>query len=91
MAAKITSLIDKQDNMEIIRDEIASIISLEIANQKILATAAGKDSSLWDFSVYAEKTTAWELVENSDGKITSQTPLINVYLESANIVNAQGS
>lgn len=91
MTAKITTLIDKYDNMEIIRDEIAAIIAVEIANQKVLAVADNQDPALYDFSIYTEKTTAWEMIENSDGKIETQVPLVNVYIESASIVNSKGS
>jgi hypothetical protein len=87
---KITELIDKSDNMELVRDEIAAILALEIGNQKTLAIAAGRDGDLWDFDVYSERTSPWELVEDADGKIIRQTPLVNVYLASANNNGASG-
>lgn len=89
MTAKITVLIDKRDNMEIIRDEIAAVLAVEIANQKVLAVAAGQDASDYDFNIYTEKTSPWELVETSEGEITSQVPLVNVYIESANLNTAK--
>ena len=89
MTALITSLIDKRDNMEIIRDEISAILALEIANQKALALVAGKDEDDFYFRVYTEKTNPWELVEDENGKIISQVPLVNVYTESAVIKNGR--
>jgi len=91
MTAKITSLIDKRDNMEIIRDEIAAILALEITNQKALAVVAGQDPNDYDFAIYTEKTSPWELLEDENGKITGQSPLVNVYLESASINNSKAS
>lgn len=91
VTAKITVLIDKQDNMEIIRDEIAAILAVEIANQKVLAVAAGQDASDYDFNIYTEKSSPWELVENSEGEISSQVPLINIYIESANLNTSKAS
>jgi hypothetical protein len=43
MAAQITELIDKVDNLEIVGDLIAAILVVELANQQALATTAGKD------------------------------------------------
>jgi len=91
VTAKITTLIDKKDNMEIIRDEISAVLALEIANQQVLAVAAGKNPDDYNINVYTEKTSPWELVESEQGEIISQTPIANVYLESASINNAKAS
>lgn len=94
--AKITELIDKRDNFELIRDEIAAILVVEIVNQKALAVTAGKDPALWDFKTLIERSNPWELLEDSDGKITGEVPLVNVYFQSAsdkpsssNLINNQ--
>lgn len=76
--ANVNTLIDKQDNFELIRDEVASILFVEKENQKVLAATAGVNPALWDFAVYTEQTNPWLLIENDEGKITSETPLINV-------------
>ncbi len=76
----ITTLIDKQDNFEIVRDQIAAILKLEVANQMQLATAAGKDADLWTVDVYSERSNPWE--QYQDGDVT--TPLVNVWFDSAN-------
>ncbi len=59
MPALITELIDKQDNLELIRDQIAAILKVESAAQQALAVAAGKDAALWDLRVYVERSAPW--------------------------------
>ena len=81
MSAKIETLIDKQDSFEIIRDEIAAILLIEKENQKTLAKEVGKDKDLWDFDVYTERSLPWELIEDADGKIIKQVPLVNVFFD----------
>ena len=84
MPAKITTLIDKQDNNEIIRDQIAAIIAIEKTNQVALATTAGKpDPTLWDFDVYIERKKPWEALSNSDGSEAGELSngLVNIYFE----------
>lgn len=81
MSANIPNLIDKQDNFEKIRDEIAAILFVEKENQMLLAAANGKNPSLWDFNVSAEKFIPWDLLEDDDGKILGDTPLVNVYFD----------
>lgn len=73
-------LINKQDNSEIVRDQIAAILAVEVANQKALATAAGEDPALWDLEVYSERSDAWEKWRDSQ---TDKTPIVNVWFESA--------
>jgi len=46
MSARIDTLIDKEDNFTLIRNEIAAILAVEVASQKVLATAASKDPAL---------------------------------------------
>jgi hypothetical protein len=88
--ANILELIDKKDNFENVRDEIAAILAVEKENQKVLAAADGQDPDLWNFDVYAERSSPWELVEDSEGKIIADTPLVNVFFDSASS-NASGS
>jgi len=59
--SKITSLIDKQDTFEIIRDKIAAIIFTESAQQVALATTAGKPRPAdWAVRVYTERSFPWD-------------------------------
>jgi len=74
----IQELIDKQDNFEIIRDEIAAILAVETASQQALATAAGEDPNDWKFLVYLERSNPWERYLNSE----DQTPIVNVWFDS---------
>ena len=91
----IETLIDKQDGFEIVRDKIAAILALEIANQQVLATKAGKDPNLWNIKIYTERMNAWEQWLNSQ---TDTSPICNIWVDSAtydpsasNISNRQKS
>lgn len=77
----IQTLIDKQDNFEVIRDQIASILVLEVASQQALATTAGKDPLDWKLDIYTEQSNPIEKFLNgsSDGK-----PIVNVWFDNSN-------
>lgn len=75
----ITTLIDKQDNFEIIRDKIVDILVIEIANQQVLATGAGKDPELWRMDIYKERSNAFEKWLNDT---TDTVPICNVWVDS---------
>ena len=76
----IAELIDKQDNFEIVREQIAAILAAETANQQTLAGAAGEDPDLWKFRVYSERSNPWsQLTEPSADK----SPLVNVWFDSS--------
>lgn len=91
MSANIDILIDKNDNFEIIRDEIAAILAVEVAEQKVLAAAAAKDPALWDFDVYVESSKPWELIEDANGNITSEVPLVNVFFDQETFVDGRSN
>lgn len=77
----ISGLIDKQDNIEIVRDQIAAILALESSSQVVLANTAGKaDPSLWALRVYEERATRWE---NMPSKTDDSTPVVNVWWDSS--------
>lgn len=78
----IATLIDKQDTVEIIRDQIAALLALETAAQVALATTAGKpDPTLWHFRVFQERANPWEVFPSN----TSDTsPVVNVWFDTAN-------
>lgn len=89
--APIPTLIDKQDNFEIVRDMIALILATETANQQALATAAAKDPELWKFGVFLERSDPigkWLNVE--DGNIPDLSPVVNVWFENADIPGSTG-
>lgn len=77
----IAELIDKQDNVEIIRDQIAALLKIESANQVQLATDAAKpDPSLWALRVYQERANPWEDFPRRD---VDETPIVNVWWDSS--------
>ena len=89
--AVITTLIDKQDSNELVRNKIAAILTTEIVNQRALAVTAGKpDPDLWFFDVYIERTRAWEVLTDSDGSEAGELKngLVNVMFESDSFDNA---
>lgn len=80
----ISELIDKQDGFEIIRDQIAYILVTEIANQKILAAAAGKNPNDWDLKIYTERSNPWELYLNADTSAVTPSPIVNIWYDNSN-------
>jgi hypothetical protein len=87
MAAKIDSLIDKQDNYEIVRDKVAQILADEIANQQTLAGNAGKDPALWTFTVYTERSNPFILARENAGGVTGENEIVNVWLDNSNFID----
>lgn len=81
----ITTLIDKLDTFEIVRDELAAILATEVASQQVLATAAGKDPADWKLRVFLERANPW--AEFLDAPETTENPalappIVNVSLAS---------
>lgn len=76
----ISALIDKQDNFEIIRDQIASILAMEVVSQKALAVTAGKDQADWDLRVFTERTNPWEQWLETTDRLP---PIVNVWYDSS--------
>ncbi len=83
----ITTLIDKQDSFEIMRDQIAAILKLETSNQQTLATAAAKDPNLWKLRIFSERSNPWQ---QFDDLPADTSPLVNVTYEDSNF-DASGS
>tara|TARA_R110000772_G_scaffold268728_1_gene398241 strand:+ start:8890 stop:9552 length:663 start_codon:yes stop_codon:yes gene_type:complete len=77
----ISQLIDKQDNFEVVRDEIAAILVTEVANQMALATAGGKDPNDWKLRVYSERSNPWEGLLNEQN---DRSPIVNVWYDNSN-------
>lgn len=76
----IDSLIDKQDNFEIVRDQIAAILVAETASQQSLATAAAKDPDDWKLRVFTERSNPWEQFLNGP---TDKSPLVNIWYDNS--------
>lgn len=74
MPALISEIIDKRDNVEIIRDQIAAILKVELANQKALT---GDEQP----RVFIERANPWGQFIEGD---RCQQPIINVWFDTAN-------
>lgn len=81
MVDVLPGLIDKQDNFEIVRDQIALILLTEQTNQIALATTDGKsDPQEWALRIFTERFNPIE--EFLTG--TDYRPVINVWFDSSN-------
>lgn len=87
MTELLQNLIDKQDNFEIIRDQIALILANEVANQKQLATNAAKDPADWDLRIYTERSNPWDNIGTVTEK--SRVPVVNVSFENYTTVSSK--
>jgi hypothetical protein len=83
----LQALIDKTDNLVLVRDQIASILLLESENQQDKAREAGKDPQRWKLRVFTERANCWgDFSSNDDGPDdTSEpaidpTPIVSVYV-----------
>ena len=74
----IPTLIDKQDNFEIIRDQIGAILAVEVQSQMAKAVTAGKETQLWDFKSFNEGSNPIEDYLNQ--KVVT-TPIVNVWYD----------
>lgn len=75
----LSALIDKLDNVELIRDQIASLLALEVANQKQLAEAALRDPNDWAIRIYSERAAPWDVGSDEHA---AYTPVVNVWIDS---------
>lgn len=80
MIKALDQLIDKKDNFEIVRDNIAAILKLNFENQKNLAAAAGKNTELWDARVFSERANPFEEFQNAEKQ---EPPIVNVWFDSS--------
>lgn len=76
------TLINKQDNFEIVRDQIAAILAAESVQQMQLAEQENLDPEQWRLRVYTERFRAWEqYLNNPEG--ADLAPIVNVWFEDA--------
>ena len=87
----LDTLIDKTDNFEVVRDQIAGILAAEVVNQMAKAVLAAKDPTLWDLSIYTERARPWEALINDDGTVRDAAPVVNVYFDNVNFPQGEGS
>jgi hypothetical protein len=77
MNPKINTFLENQDNAEKIRDQIAALLTLEIANQRQIAIDKNvPDKRDFDIGVYIENARPWELSGDKN-----PFPLVNVCLQ----------
>lgn len=96
-APLIDALINKRDNAEIVRDEIAAILLAETTSQQALAITAAEDPEDWAFDVYLERSNPWAVWADLPETATSAArvpPIVNVSLDnvsydSGNVVERQ--
>lgn len=77
----IDTLIDKVDNVEVVRDLIGGILATEIAEQQILAVAAAQNPDDYKLRIFTERSNPWEQWLNVIPS-TDLSPLVNVWFES---------
>ena len=77
----ISTLIDKQDNFEVVRDQIAAILTTEVSSQMALATTAGKDPDDWKLRVFSERSNPWEQFLDEQ---TDRSPIVNIWYDNSN-------
>lgn len=82
----ISTLIDKQDTFEIIRDQIAAILAIEVASQMALAGAAAADYKL---RIFSERSNPWSEFQNLIPGDTS--PLVNITYDSSSFDGNAGN
>jgi len=80
----IATLIDKQDNVEIIRAKLGQILLAEVAAQKALAIAATENPVLWNLRVFLDRTNPWnEFLQAPDQDVVDATPIANIHFDSS--------
>lgn len=87
----ITQLIDKTDNVELIRDQIAAILCSEVKSQKALARAAGKKPSAWHLNVYTERSEPWsdfQSIPEEDKEPERRCPIVAVSFDNTSYEKA---
>lgn len=84
-------LIDKVDNAELVRDQIAAILLTEQAAQQSLAAAAGKDPRLWKLRVFSERSNPWSEFFNTPTDQLDATPIVHVAYDSGNFDPSQSN
>ena len=88
MENKIDFLIDKPDNIELIRDQLCAILKTEcIAQQKLASDKL--DAADYRIGIWKEKSRPWQLTEDSEKKYPF--PLVNIQLMGFNSDTPHGS
>ncbi|MCK5236244.1 MAG: hypothetical protein KAR06_04585 [Deltaproteobacteria bacterium] len=86
----ISTLIDKQDNFEVVRDEIAAILFFEIKNQMAKAIVAKKPPEEWKLRIFTERSNPWEQFLDITPE-TDLSPLVNIWYDNGNFPEGKGN
>tara|TARA_R110002153_G_C13332612_1_gene498613 strand:- start:31606 stop:32289 length:684 start_codon:yes stop_codon:yes gene_type:complete len=78
----ISTLIDKLDTFEIVRDQIAQILADEVASQMAIATSEAKDPDDWKLRIFTERSNPWEQFQNPDQQNFDKSPIVNVWFDN---------
>jgi len=79
----ISTLIDKQDTFEIVRDQIAQILANEVASQMAIATTDGKNPDDWKLRIFTERSNPWEQFRDPDDVGFDSSPIVNVWFDNS--------
>jgi len=93
--SKITTLIDRVDNSELICNQIGAILLAESMEQQALAAGAEKNPNPWKLRVFVERSNAWEMWTDapSAGKPKpdfDRSPIINVSFDQETFDKSKG-
>lgn len=87
----IAALINKTDNLELVRDVIAAILAVETASQMALAEAGAKDPELWRLRVYKDRIEPWGAYLSTPATGTvDAAPIVNVSFETEAFIESDG-
>lgn len=78
LTPQLQSLITRPDNRELIRDQIAAIIKIELEGQRQMAEGHGLDSSPYRARVFVERADPWSAIDKAN-----RTPIVSVWAENA--------
>lgn len=80
----ISALINKTDNWELVRDQVAAILTTEVASQMALANDDGEDTELWRVRVYKERVEPWgHYLGSPEVGTIDAAPIVNVSFDAS--------
>lgn len=77
--AAINELLTAPDAVEVIRDQIAAILRLELDNQRALAVAQEVDPTPWDIQIFVERAGAFE---EGIAHPSQARPMANIWIDN---------
>ena len=79
---QIAELIKDRDNIEIVRDQIAALLSLELQNQRKLAESAGApDACDYDIEIYVENSRPYDITDGDNEDVS----LVNIVCQEVTV------